>query len=221
MKTKALVLSCLACAVILSTGYFGNPTGFSAFGQAPEAGGGLKSNGTCLKIGVLSIRQIFRESARIARYRQDALVERKTMEAKLDKLATEIDSEEKGLNLLSPGTSDYVAQLERIYNKRASYQADKELYNKKVSLKEQMITEELYGDILRATREVAEQKGLDLVLEKSEPELPAQSPAQLELAMGTHKVLYSTGCVDISKEVLARIDTQGREKVETNSKKTQ
>jgi Skp family chaperone for outer membrane proteins len=221
MKIKVLVLSFLACAVILSTGYFGNPTGFTAFGQSPEAGGGPKSDSACLKIGVVSIRQIFRESVRIGRYRQEAMAERQAMEARLDRLAKEIEVEEAGLNVLAPGSSDHLAQLERIYSKRASFQAEKDLYNKKVSLKEQKITEELYGDILRATNAVAEQKGLDLVLEKSEPELPASGPTQLELAMGTHKVLYSMGCVDVSKEVLARIDSVGREKVETNSKRLQ
>jgi hypothetical protein len=149
------------------------------------------------------------------------MVERQTMEAKLDRLAKEIDAEEAGLNLLSPGSSDYMAQLERIYNKRASYQAKKELYNKKISLREQKITEELYGDILRATAAIAEEKGLDLVFERSEPDLPAPSPAQLELAMGTHKLLYSTGCVDISSEVMVRIDSQDREKAATENKKPQ
>jgi Skp family chaperone for outer membrane proteins len=219
MKIKMLMLSCLTGAVILSTGFFANQTHLTAFGQSADAGAAAKGDNCCLKVGVLSVRQIFRQSARIARYRQDALVERQTMEAKLDSLAKEIDSEEKGLNLLRPGTSDYVAQLERIYNKRASYQADKELYNKKVSLKEQVITEELYGGILRATAAIAEKRGLDLVFEKSEPDLPATSPAQLELAMGTHKLLYSAGCVDISSEVLARIDSQDREKAAPESKK--
>jgi Skp family chaperone for outer membrane proteins len=221
MKIKVLILSCLTGAVILSTGLFVNQTPIAAFGQSAVAGAASKSDNCCLKVGVLSIRQIFRESARIGRYRQQALVERQGMEAKLDRLAKEIDAEEAGLNLLSPGSSDYLSQLERIYNKRASYQAEKELYNKKVSLKEQKITEELYGYILRAAAAIAEEKGLDLVFEKSEPDLPATSPAQLELAMGTHKLLYSAGCVDISSGVLARIDSQDREKAATESKKPQ
>jgi Skp family chaperone for outer membrane proteins len=95
---------------------------------------------------------------------------------------------------------------------------EKELYNKKLALKEQRITEDLYGAILLATRAVAAEKGLDLVFEKSEPELPAPSPTQFELAMATHKLLYSGGCLDISKDVLARIDSEDRAKAEAASK---
>jgi Skp family chaperone for outer membrane proteins len=141
------------------------------------------------------------------------------MELRLNGLAAQIQSEESGLALLSPGSSDHLAQMERIYKKRANLEMEKELYNKKLALKEQRITEDLYGAILLATRAVAEEKGLDLVLEKSKPELPAPSPTQLELAMGTHKVLYSGGCPDITKDVLARIDSEDRAKAEATSKK--
>lgn len=218
MKVRAMVLSCLAVVVILSTGYMGTEAGLVAFGQSEPVKAESENDKVCPKIGVISIRQIFRVSARISKYRQEAMVERQTMEVGLDALAKEIQSEESGLSLLKPGSSDHLAQLERIYKKRANYEMEKELYNKKLALKEQRITEDLYGAILLATRAVAEEKGLDLVFEKSEPELPAPSPTQLELAMGTHKVLYSGGCPDISKDVLARIDSEDLAKTEAASK---
>jgi Skp family chaperone for outer membrane proteins len=65
----------------------------------------------------------------------------------------------------------------------------------------------IYTDILRIVNEVAQQKGLDLVLEKNEPELLDSTPAnELMLTIRTHKVLYSGGCVDITDEVIARLD---------------
>ena len=221
MKIRAMVLGCLAAVVTLSTGYIGTEAGLVAFGQSEPVKAKVDNDKVCPKIGVISIREIFRASARISRYRQEAMVERQTMEVRLNGLATEIQSEESGLALLSPGSSDHLAQLERIYKKRANLEMEKELYNKKLALKEQRITEDLYGAILLATRAVAEEKGLDLVFEKSEPELPAPSPTQLELAMGTHKVLYSGGCLDISKDVLARINSQDRAKTEAANKTPQ
>ena len=88
----------------------------------------------------------------------------------------------------------------------------KEFYGQSMALQQQRITEELYQAILEQSAAVAKQKGLDLVLEKSEPEIPAQNGTQLELAMGTHKVLYSGGCVDITAEVTAGVDAQGSKK---------
>ncbi|MHC4155552.1 MAG: OmpH/Skp family outer membrane protein [Planctomycetota bacterium] len=218
MKIRVMVLSCVTGAVILSTGYIGTEAGLVAFGKSEPAKAVSGNDKVCPKIGVVSIREVFRVSVRISRYRQEAMVERQTMEVRLNGLAKEIQSEESGLSLLSPGSSDHLAQLERIYKKRANYEMEKELYNKKLALKEQRITEDLYGAILLATRAVAAEKGLDLVFEKSEPELPAPSPTQFELAMATHKLLYSGGCLDISKDVLARIDSEDRAKAEAASK---
>jgi Skp family chaperone for outer membrane proteins len=218
MKIRAMVLGCLAAVVILSTGYIGTEAGLVAFGQSEPVKAGPDNDKVCPKIGVISIREIFRASERISKYRQDAMVERQTMELRLNGLAAKIQSEESGLALLSPGSSDHLAQLERIYRNRANLEMEKELYNKKLALKEQRITEDLYGAILLATRAVAQEKGLDLVFEKSEPELPAPSPTQLELAMGTHKVLYSSGCPDITNDVLARINAEDRAEAEAASK---
>ena len=50
------------------------------------------------------------------------------------------------------------------------------------------------------------EKGLDLVFENSEPELSALNANELELIMGTHKLLYSGGCLDITDEVMTRLD---------------
>jgi len=221
MKIKAVVLSCITGVLILSTLYVGTGAGIAALGKSEPGGAESETDNTCLKIGVVSIREIFHQSARIAAYREEATAERRAMESKLNALAEKIKAEETALNLLTPGSSDYMSQWERMHKQRASYEVEKELYNKKVSLKEQKITEDLYMDILRATREVAEEKGLDLVFEKSEPELPAPNPTQLELAMGTHKVLYSGGCPDISRDVLARIESADRKKPEAMSNKPQ
>jgi len=44
------------------------------------------------------------------------------------------------------------------------------------------------------------------VLEKSEPELPAASSNELMLTISTHKVLFNSGCEDITDAVMAKID---------------
>jgi Skp family chaperone for outer membrane proteins len=55
---------------------------------------------------------------------------------------------------------------------------------------------------------VAKEKGLDIVLEKDEPEFPLSNYTELMTVISTHKVLYSSGCVDISDEVMARLDAE-------------
>ncbi len=66
--------------------------------------------------------------------------------------------------------------------------------------------EKLYKEILRITKEVAARKGLDLVLQRSEPEFPILSADQLMMTLSSHKVLYGGGCLDITDEIIAELD---------------
>jgi Skp family chaperone for outer membrane proteins len=165
-----------------------------------------------MKIGIVGLRRIFRESQRSVAYREAVLAEQNMTQAKLEQLTNEIAADESGLKTLIRGSADYMQQLEGILHKRSRLRTEKEVYNQRVAFKEQKMTEGLYRDILLATSEVAKQRNLDLVLEKSEPELPASSPTQLELAMGTHKVLYSGGSLDITDEVMRLVDTKENDK---------
>ncbi len=160
------------------------------------------------KAGIVSIRKIFRDCKRSAKYRQESNAERQKIDAELTKLDNEIKAQNAGLKTLKIGSENYMAQVKEILEKQANLQAQQEFNKQQLTLKEQRITEDIYGDILRITGEVAKEKGLDWVFETSEPELPASSPTELELSMGMHKLLYGDGCLDITDEVMARVDTE-------------
>jgi Skp family chaperone for outer membrane proteins/uncharacterized coiled-coil protein SlyX len=160
------------------------------------------------KIGVVSLRKIFRDCKRTVQYRQEVRDERQRTEAEENKLNDEIQAQKAGLRTLKIGSESYMAQVKEILEKQASLQAKEEFNKQQRALKEQRITEKIYGDILRITGEVAKEKGLDLVFEASEPKLPASSPTELELSMGTHKLLYGGGCSDITDEVIRRLDSE-------------
>ncbi len=160
----------------------------------------------CLRIGVVSVRRVFQECKRNARYRQEAFAERDKVGADLDKLSKEIELDKAGLKTLRPGSSDYSALMKEVFEKQAKLQAQQEYFKQQMAFKEQAVIEQLFKDLLKATEEVAKEKGLDMVLERSEPELPASGGNELTLTISTHKVLYSGGCEDITDAVMARLD---------------
>lgn len=159
------------------------------------------------KAGVVSIRKIFRDCKRSARYRQESNAERQKIDVELTRLDNEIKAQNAGLKTLKIGSENYMAQVKEILEKQASLQAQQEYHKQQLALKEQRITEGIYSDILRITSKIAKEKGLDWVFETSEPEIPALTPTELELSMGMHKLLYGGGCLDITDEVMARLDT--------------
>lgn len=195
MKIRTIVLSFLLGAVVLSMGY--------EYSRAEP-----KADKPSSKIGVVNIQRIFLICKRNAKYEEETKAEQNKLNAELEKLMAELRAEEAGLKTLKPGSSDRIARVEEILTKQAGLQTKDELYKRRLELRYQLFIEGLYKDILRETTEVAKQKGLDLVQVKDEIEFPALSVNDAMMAIRTHKLLYSGGCLDITDEVMARVDKE-------------
>ena len=194
MKSKTAVIILVISALVFAVSY--------DHSRAAEPGGGR------MKIGIVSVRKIFNECKRSSAYRDTVGEQRREMEAELDKLNKEIELDKAGLKTLKPDSADYLATMKDVLTKTSSYEAQQKFYQQQLTLGEQRWIEALYQDVIRATANVARAKGLDLVLEKSEPELPAESGNELTLAISSHKVLYDAGCTDITEEVMAKVDAE-------------
>jgi len=193
MKIRLIILCCLTVAIFLSAGYVAN---------SAES----ESNKGPLKIGVISVQNIIKNCKKSENYRAEIAAEYNKMKAELDKLAREIEAETEGLKALKTGSEDYMVLYKEILMKQSGIQAQEKFYDQQMAFKNQEIVGQLYKEILDKTKKVAEQKGLDMVFEKSEPQLPAPNSTELNLIINSHKLLYSGRCVDITDEVMAQVD---------------
>jgi len=194
MKFKSIVLVGLITVPVVL---------FSGFGFGKDA---PSQDNKRLKIGVVSVRKIFQDCKRNVKYRQEMTAERDKMEAELEKLSKEIDLDKAGLKTLKPGSNDYSNLMKEGLEKQGRLQAQQEYFKRQVDLREQTAIESLFKDVIKATGQIAKEKGFDLVLEKSEPDLPAPTSNDLMLTISTYKVLYNAGCEDITDAVLAKVD---------------
>ena len=195
MKIRVILLSSLVAAVVLLIGYE------KTMAKAKTT----QSNGS-LNIGVVSIQKVFEKSKRNESYEAQAIAERKRLVNELEKLKAQIEAEEAGLKTLKPDSAEFMVQTKEILMQRASLQAQRDFYKKQLEYKDQLWAEELYKDILFATKQVAEKKGLEMVFESSEPTFPSESPRDFMMTVRTHKVLYAGGAVDVTDDVIARLD---------------
>ncbi len=195
MKIKTMFLSCLASVFILAMGYEYSQAQLKADTPSPSP-----------KIGTVSIAKIFRNCKRSAAHRIKITAERDKISAELKELVKQLQAQENMLIALKQDSSDYLAQRKEVINKRADLEARQAFSKEQAILKEFGWRKGFYKDILRITSELADQKGLDLVLEKDEIDILALRVNELDQAMITHKVLYSSGCIDITDEVVARLD---------------
>jgi len=193
MKTRTVVLGGLIGAVVLFMGY-----GYSSAqsGSAPLTP----------TMGILSIRVIFRDCKVNIRYRDKAIAEQNIENAEMEMLQKETESMEAGLKALIPGSSDHMKQYHELLQKQASFEAVKQFKSQSRVLKDRKWTGELYKEVLRITKELAKQKGLSVVFEVDEPEFPMANTDELMMALQTHKVLYSDGCLDLTADVLVALD---------------
>lgn len=206
MKSKlsvtalVVVITIMSAAIIATSAQPASPAkrGEKAVAPAPET--------KCPKIGVVSVRKLFQDSKRNVKYRQETTAERDKMEAELQKLAAEIDLAKQDIKGLRTDSNDYSRIMKEILEKQGKLQAQQEYYKRQMEIREQVAIEGLFKDVLQATAEVAKEKGLDLVLERSEPDLPSVSGNELTLTISTHKVLFSAGCEDLTQDVLAKVD---------------
>lgn len=195
MKIRAVVLSCLIGVVVLSMGY--------GYSRAES-----KAEERSFRIGVVNVRKIFRDCKKGERHRVELSVEESKVNAVLQKLKREIEVAEAGLGVLRRDSSDYL-ELERdAAQKRGSYLSQKKFFEKQLELRDRRWTEELYKGILEEAREVGKQKDLDLVFAEKQPAFPMPSIAELMMTIETHKLLYCRGCLDITNEVMARLDEE-------------
>lgn len=193
MKTRTVVLGGLILAVVLFMGY-----GFSFAGSGAAAANS--------KFGIVSVRAVFRDCKANANYREKAIAEQTKKNAELDALQKKIAADEAGLQALVQGSSDYMKQYEALINEQARYEAMKQFVSQQRIFQDRRWTEILYKEVLRITKELAEKKGLTMVLGVDEPDFPMTNTDELMMALQTHKVLYSGGCVNLSDEVVAEMD---------------
>jgi len=193
MKIKTVISGCLICVVVLFVVHefsLAQPT-------APVAAS---------KIGLISVSRTLQECKATVTFGAKAKAEAEQMAAAEKALGDEITALTGGVRALVRGTADYMAQYKMLLQKQAELKAMQEFNNTQKGLSQQRWAEKVYRQVLRITKEVAAAKGLDLVLERSEPEFPIPNPDQLMMTLSTHKVLYGGGCIDITAEVIAELD---------------
>jgi len=202
MKIEKTVSLCVLVVVLLAGACFEH----SRANATAEETSASSVEEKCLRIGIVSVRKIFQQCRRTIKHRRQSLAEQDKVQAELDKLSKEVDLDKAGLKTLKAGSDDYSALMKELFDKQAKFQARQEYFKQQMQLKEQGAIEKLFNDLLTATAQVAKEKGLDMVLERSEPEFPAANNNDLTLTISTHKVLYSAGCEDITDAVMARLD---------------
>lgn len=192
MKIKTIITGCLVCVVVL---FVVHEFGF-AQPITPTASG----------IGLISVPRTLRDCKATVTFGIKAKAQGEQMVAAENALGEEIKTQTEQVKAFVPGTAEYMAQYKILLLKQGELKATQEFNNQQRGASQRAWAEKIYKEVLRITKEVAARRGLDLVLQRSEPEFPILSADQLMMTLSSHKVLYGGGCMDITDEVIAELD---------------
>jgi Skp family chaperone for outer membrane proteins len=174
------------------------------YSRAQPTTGPVVSSG---KIGVVSLSGIFAKSQLQAKYLSKKKVVDANSRAELEALNKKIEADKLLLDTAKTNSDDYLKLVQTIIDNRARLDARQEFFKQQSMVEDRQQLEKLYGEILKIVAALAQEKKLDVVLERTEPVLAnARSSDDLMMMVSTHKTLYAGGCVDLTGEVIDRLD---------------
>ncbi|MCI0498812.1 MAG: OmpH family outer membrane protein [Planctomycetales bacterium] len=158
------------------------------------------------KIGVVNVTQVLENSAKHKQLQEKMQNDRAAMEAEFKKMKDELDAAQANLKLRTPGSEDALRLQGELLEKKALMDAKYEFYRSKVETEMQRWTESLYQKMLTVIKNVAEAKGLDMVIADEILDLPAPTLRDFMLTVKTKKMLYYKSQYDLTAEVQAALD---------------
>lgn len=160
------------------------------------------------KVAVVDVTRALENSEKHQAWTETMDREQERVRSEIREMRSELESLEQQLRMLRRGSEDYIRYAQEFAEKRAVFEARNSFYEDKMTAEMQTWTEGLYRALLEAVEQVAQQKGVDLVLAKEQLDLPAPSLRDFMLTLKTRKVLFNNPKLDITAEVLAVLDSQ-------------
>jgi Skp family chaperone for outer membrane proteins len=163
-----------------------------------------------IRIGIANPTMIasqLRETKDLQAKRQD---ETKTLAAQQQQKQQQINDLTQELQILQPGTPKYDADTHDLLTDRIGYDAWSKETQVFLERQEKTDIKHLFGEIHDAITQVAQQKGLNIVIADQGVQIPDKLDdidlPTLEQLISRQTILYSDGTLDISGDVTTLLD---------------
>lgn len=168
------------------------------------------TTGPEVRVAVCDMQEVFNEYARAKDLAAQLRDKRQALAAEDDQRGQAIDALQVELGGLKPGSAEYEArraEADRLRIDRATAMQFAEL-----SLRREhcQLTIEMYGEISKVLADVAREKGFNLVLYRDGNLVETDQPLELMAQIANRKLLYSDDSLDITADVLARLNESYR-----------
>ncbi|MFI4912403.1 MAG: OmpH family outer membrane protein [Sedimentisphaeraceae bacterium JB056] len=159
-------------------------------------------------IAVVSIPKIMAESKYAASMQTEIMEQKDSSLAELEKLKAQMEAVRADMETRKKDSKEYLDLKLELMQKRAVAEAQKDFLQDELMAKNKIAMENLYIEILDCVKEIAQAKGIELVLDSDEVSIPAPNVNELTMMVQTHKVLHYAPYLDITDEVIKLIDSK-------------
>ena len=171
--------------------------------QNAGAAGGL--NVACVNVG-----QVFNEYQRQKDLAEEIKQERDRLSLELEQRRMRIDGARSVLDALDPQDPTYQAKMRDLLEMNIRFKNWMDLNDAAVGREIGVWTATIYRELLKATADIARERGYSLVLYRDEFELLSTDPAAVQELIRARKVLYADDRVDITQAVLDKLNAEYR-----------
>jgi Skp family chaperone for outer membrane proteins len=164
------------------------------------------------KVAVVNLNKVFNTidevkalNDKLQKDKEEYDREQKTRTASIDKIQNELDQ-------LNPDSEQYDAKNKELLNAKAQLQAWYEVMNADLQHRKKVQMKTLIEKIQAAVGDVAQQRGIDLVVADQSIELPANLDSvnwdQLRALINQRNILYAAKGVDITEAVILQLNNK-------------
>ena len=165
-----------------------------------------------LKIATVNAARVFNEIQETKDLKAKMENDQKTLQQQDLEKKTKLKDLQSARDALKPDAPQYSDANKALMQAAVEYEVWQRIQGADIQRvqKTQMIA--IFNKITTTVTEVAQQKGLDLVLAEQKPEIPDNldqiNVDQVRLLINQRNVLYSTPAVDVSDAVIAAMDAK-------------
>lgn len=204
---KKLTVILAATAVLLVGSWAGFGWATSAMVSRAQAQAAAQAEPTA--VAVLNIQDVLGQLDEHIGFQQTTNAKNDELRVELERRQNALQQMQNDLEFLTPGTEAYSDKEDQIFDALIGLRTWQQIQEQRNILDQRTQLASLYRKIVLAGSEIAEQRGIDIVLLDTQiPDLDTLNPEQLLNAIATRKVLHHSEEVDMTRDVIELMNTQ-------------
>lgn len=159
-------------------------------------------------IGLVDMVKVFNDCEQWKAINAGLTKKRQTQDQEVEKMKEEIAAKTKQLDAYHPDSPDWVKGTEELLRLQTKAEVWARLEKVRVEAQKKRWVEKNYADVTKAIADIAKKRGLVLVLTKEEIEPNTEDSGRLFAQIINRKVVYGDKRLDMTEDVLKRLNEE-------------